>query len=222
MYTFNGNILTVDNKWLGEQKAPVLPPYTIRARFTQGFVPDEVGEYRELYDAENNIWDLYIGYEYQWTNIFGAGYANLELIEIIAANPGEYIDNTTEMCFDCPKLEKVALFDMSNIRRTIRMFNWCPNLKSVPFFDTSNCIDMTAMFACCLTLETVPLFDTSKCTKMDGMFEDCPNVKSGALALYRQASSQATVPSHSTTFRDCGINTPTGSAELAQIPNDWK
>lgn len=28
--------------------------------------------------------------------------------------------------------------------------------------------------------------------------------------------------SHIYTFRNCGINTQTGSAELAQIPNDWK
>ena len=54
-------------------------------------------------------------------------------------------------------------------------------------------------------------------------FYNCYSVQSGALALYQQASTQATPPTdHRNTFTDCGINTQTGSAELAQIPNDWK
>jgi hypothetical protein len=58
---------------------------------------------------------------------------------------------------------------------------------------------------------------------MEYMFAGCSNVQSGALALYQQASSQATPPStHIATFRGCGSNTVTGAAELAQIPSNWK
>jgi len=58
---------------------------------------------------------------------------------------------------------------------------------------------------------------------MSSMLVDCVNIQSGALALYRQASSQSTPPSkHSRTFQNCGSNTTTGAAELAQIPSDWK
>jgi hypothetical protein len=54
------------------------------------------------------------------------------------------------------------------------------------------------------------------------MFRDCLNVQSGALALYQQASTQTTPPSdHSYTFTNCGKNTQTGAAELAQIPSSW-
>jgi len=54
-------------------------------------------------------------------------------------------------------------------------------------------------------------------------FDGCTSVESGALALYQQASTQSNPPQqHSYTFRNCGSNTTTGSAELAQIPNDWK
>jgi hypothetical protein len=56
---------------------------------------------------------------------------------------------------------------------------------------------------------------------MRNMFYDCVNVQSGALALYQQASSRVTPPSHSYTFRFCGSNTETGAAELAQIPTSW-
>jgi hypothetical protein len=55
------------------------------------------------------------------------------------------------------------------------------------------------------------------------MFYNCYKVESGAYALYQQASTQTTPPSsHSNTFRNCGRDTTTGAAELAQIPSDWK
>jgi len=58
---------------------------------------------------------------------------------------------------------------------------------------------------------------------MMSMFYNCYKVESGALALYQQASTQATPPSsHSGTFSNCGRDTVTGAAELAQIPSNWK
>ena len=58
---------------------------------------------------------------------------------------------------------------------------------------------------------------------MKSMFEYCTHVQSGALALYKQASTQTTKPrNHNRTFLYCGANTTSGSAELAQIADDWK
>ena len=77
------------------------------------------------------------------------------------------------------------------------------------------------MFGYC-NLKTVPLFDTSETTSMSSMFADNYNVESGALALYQQASSQTTPPStYDICFTNCGRDTVTGAAELAQIPTDW-
>jgi hypothetical protein len=82
---------------------------------------------------------------------------------------------------------------------------------------------MAGMCGRCYALTTVPLFNTSKVTNVDQMLWDCNNVESGALALYNQLSTQTTPPSnHSQTFYNCGSNTTTGAAELAQIPSDWK
>ena len=79
------------------------------------------------------------------------------------------------------------------------------------------------MFSNCNALKRIPLFDTSSVTNMQIMFTGCVNVESGALALYQQASTQTNPPaSHNMTFYNCGSNTVTGAAELAQIPNDWK
>jgi hypothetical protein len=81
---------------------------------------------------------------------------------------------------------------------------------------------MDSMFNSCSSLTTVPLLDTSSCTDMERMFSGCLYVQSGALALYQQASTQAIPPArHSDTFHDCGRNTTTGAAELAQIPTSW-
>ena len=54
-------------------------------------------------------------------------------------------------------------------------------------------------------------------------FYDCTKVETGALALYQQLSTQGIESSfHVRTFRNCGSETTTGAAELAQIPDDWK
>jgi surface protein len=103
------------------------------------------------------------------------------------------------------------------------MFYDCESLIIVNLFDTSNVTDMAAMFSSCFSLASVPLFNTSNVTNMDGMLFNCFKVKNGALALYQQASTQTTPPSnHSRTFLNCGRDTTTGAAELAQIPSDWK
>jgi surface protein len=101
------------------------------------------------------------------------------------------------------------------------MLNECVSLTSVPLFNTSNVTNMIEMFQLCSSLKSIPLLDTSSVTDMSGMCEYCYNVESGALALYQQASSQATPPGHTNTFTRCGVYTTTGAAELAQIPSDW-
>jgi surface protein len=103
------------------------------------------------------------------------------------------------------------------------MFSWCTSITGIPLFNTSNVTRMDSMFSVCTSLESIPLFDTSKVTNINEMFYNCYKVESGALALYQQASTQTNPPSnHSSTFRDCGKDTQTGAAELAQIPSDWK
>jgi surface protein len=103
------------------------------------------------------------------------------------------------------------------------MLEYCSALSSIPLFDTSNATTMGYMCQLCTSLTSIPLFDTSKVSDMGNMFWGCTNVQSGALALYQQASSQTNPPSsHKKTFYNCGSNTQTGAAELAQIPDDWK
>lgn len=127
------------------------------------------------------------------------------------------------MFYNCAVLASIPLFDTSNVTDMQSMFSGCRAITSVPLFDTSNVTNMRYMFYQCLDLRTVPLLNTSRVTNMDYMFNGCIVVESGALALYQQASTQTNPPSsHTETFKNCGLTTQTGSAELAQIPGDWK
>lgn len=123
----------------------------------------------------------------------------------------------------CTSLSSIPWFDTSKVTEIEGMLSNCSNVSSVPLYDTSNVVYMGGMLSNCTSLTSLPLFDTSKVKYMDATFNSCVNVQTGALDLYRQASTQTNPPSyHHYTFTDCGINTQTGSEELAQIPSDWK
>lgn len=123
----------------------------------------------------------------------------------------------------CTALESVDSIAGSGITDTSLMFSHCSALKAAPLFDTSNTTRMNYMFDYCTALEEVPLLNTANVVTVYQMFINCTRVKSGALALYNQMASQATPPeSHTQCFYNCGSGTPSGAAELAQIPSDWK
>ena len=133
------------------------------------------------------------------------------------------VTNMYNMFNRCSALTSAPLFNTSSVTNMGSMFERCSALTSVPLFNTSSVTTMEYMFGNCSALKMVPLFNTSSVVFMSGMFENCTNVQSGALALYQQASTQANPPSkHTGTFKNCGSNTTTGAAELAQIPDDWK
>ena len=233
-----------------------LPPYTIRTRWTEDYTPTITGVAGAIatqVSAEPNIWD--ITYESTtWTRLFRDSGSQNNLIEVLGANTtnvtGMGGDNANQggLFKDCISLERVALFDTSNVKSMGYMFyntvTGCPltslplfdtgnvtsmdsmlyrcnNLTAIPLFDTVNVISMNSFASYCSSLTNIPLFNTSRLKLANNMFKDCSNVESGALALYTQMSSQGTVKNHTQTFTNCGVNTETGSAELAQIPTSW-
>lgn len=169
-----------------------LPANTVRIKFESGYTPS-MGNSRTLVDAGENVWDIY-KQSNNWADAFTY---NSNILEVLGAN-------TTE------------------VTNMIGMLFGCNNLTNIALFDTSNVTNMNSMFDNCSSLNIIPLYNTSKATDMSYMFNDCTTIESGALALYQQASSQTTPPTyHEGTFRNCGLVTQTGSAELAQIPRDW-
>lgn len=170
--------------------------------------------------------------------------SNLERVSLFDTS---MVGGASFMFWNCVNLVEIPLFDTSNVTHFENMFDHCFKLSNVPFYNTSKGILFDYMFAYCYaligvpllntentkslykmffnctSLTSIPLLNTNKVTDISEMCNGCINVQSGALALYNQVSSQANPPSeHLHTFTDCGANTQTGAAELAQIPSDWK
>lgn len=125
-------------------------------------------------------------------------------------------------CFyKCTSLRTVPHWNTSHITSMYNMFSYCTALETVPLFDMSNVTNCNYMFNNCTSLEEIPLFDMRSASVINSMFAGCVNVRTGALDLYNQLKNDP--PSnYADTFYNCGINTETGAAELAQIPEDWK
>jgi surface protein len=172
-----------------------LPGNTIRVKMLGGYTPGvSIADKVTLVDSQNNVWDIYKKFNY-WDFLFTNDGG---ILEVLGANT-------------------------TNVTSMDSTFQNCRWLSSVSLFDTSNLVDAESMFRNCMELTSIPLYDTSKVSNMNYMFSNCFRVQSGALALYQQASTQTTPPSgHTSAFKDCGYRTQTGSAELAQIPSDWK
>ena len=225
-----------------------LPPNTVRVRTNDGLVPykssNEPATYETatLVEGTSDVYDVYKS----GTDFYNLFFNSNNVVEVLGANTTG-ITNMNSMFSYCTSLTTVALFDTSSVTDMYGMFHYCLALTSVPLFNTSSVITMSYMFNNCNSLTTVPLFDTSNVTNMeymfnncyslttvplfntsnvmfiDSMFLNCTKVQSGALALYQQASTQANPPAiHTGTFKNCGSDTTTGAAELAQIPEDWK
>lgn len=123
----------------------------------------------------------------------------------------------------CTGLKDVPLYNTSAVTSVAGMFAHCYSLETVPLFDTSNVTAFSQMFYKCANLKEVPLFDVSSATHCAYMFEDTVNVESGSLALYNRFQALGgQITSKADCFKNCGINTTTGAAELAQIPYSWK
>ena len=177
-----------------------LPPNTVRVRTIYGAAPIKSSndpatyETATLVEGTTDVYDVYKS----GTDFYRFLQQSSNVIEVLGAN-------TT------------GVTNMSH------MFAGCYSLTSVALFDTSIVQNMLCMFDRCRALTAVPLFNTYSVKQISSMLDGCSNVETGALALYRRASTQTNPPSsHIETFRDCGVNTTTGAAELAQIPEDWK
>lgn len=125
----------------------------------------------------------------------------------------------------CTSLKKAPAIDLSRITSGSGLqqaFDGCTSLESVPNYNFENAIQCNYMFRNCSRLTTLPLFVMTKITSCTGMFSGCVNVESGALDLYNMLSTKdVEVTTHTGTFTNCGANTVTGAAELAQIPSSW-
>lgn len=199
-------------------------------------------------DPVDNIYDITNSYS-DWSGMFayGANLSDDRLIEILEGNL-QNITSLQNLCveqrslksvsgirtsykltrcmnmfLECSSLTQVPLFDTSEVEVFSTMFRGCTSLRSVPAYDTSKCFDFSGMFLDCHSLETIPQLQTGSAYDVSWIFQNCYKASAGILSMYNQMSTQANPPSRYTqAFKDCGRDSVTGSAELAQIPSSWK
>lgn len=95
--------------------------------------------------------------------------------------------------------------------------------KIVGFGNMDNIETMDRSFMNCTSLTQIPssIPFGGYVANVAQMFAGCTEVTGGALALYNQLKDVTTITNHADTFKDCGLNTVTGLAELQQIPLSW-
>lgn len=89
---------------------------------------------------------------------------------------------------------------------------------------SQHCTSFDRTFAHCtgLTEITPILYAGTYLINVGSMFNNCINITTGALAQYNWFNTYGVnINNHSGTFTNCGSNTQTGAAELAQIPVGW-
>lgn len=157
-------------------------------------------------------------------------------------NPSIVCSGTAQSAFQgCSTLKRIDKIAATNLAGA---FKSCASLNSIGLVDASGATNMNEMCRACVALSDIHVINTESVTGMDSVFRNCeimrriPDmsyasvtavdhafenmwVASGADALYTQLSSLANISSHADTFLNCGPNTVSGAAELAQIPSSW-
>lgn len=135
------------------------------------------------------------------------------------------VTDMNSMFRGCNILNGIPDFITNKVTDMGYLFDECSSLTEAPALSTENVTNMEFMFHSCTELRHVPLLNVNSLENFTYAFYNCPKVESGALAMYNAASQQipaADTSKYEEAFTDCGKDTVTGAAELAQIPDSWK
>ena len=143
--------------------------------------------------------------------------------ELIGANTSDMVD-ATGLFRDCNALRSIGKMDLSHVTNANYMCNNCTNLPYFPNLKMDSLLYALGMFYQCNNLQAIPdLGLLPNIASVGGMFQNCRWVNSGILAMYNILSAHITTASnYRNCFTNCGVYSQTGSAELAEIPSDWK
>ena len=123
----------------------------------------------------------------------------------------------------CSELLYGPDIDLSLSIEAFSMFTDCTKLRSTPDYDIHSANNINYMYENCTSLTTIPDLTLSpNLTHCVMTFCECRNVSGGILRMYNKLKNISTLTDHGSCFHNCGVDSPTGAAELAQIPSDWK
>lgn len=138
------------------------------------------------------------------------------------------VENAKGMFDGCTGITSVPNYSLSKNENASYMFRGCTALTTFPALYIGRATTAASMFSGCTALSAVPALNvgatasTKYLQDVVDMFNGCRAVASGALDLYTALSGLSSMYIHYRCFKDCGIDTTTGAAELAQIPSGWK
>jgi hypothetical protein len=125
-------------------------------------------------------------------------------------------------CTDLKTVNDLSFIAVAGGSGLQQFFDGCAQLENVGTIYAPNVRQISYMFRGCAGLKAIPSISCDSAITTTSMFSGCRNVESGILDFYNYLSTkETTVTTYSGTFNNCGINTVTGSAELAQIPSSW-
>lgn len=131
------------------------------------------------------------------------------------------VTSFTETFWNCD-VPVIPSFNTSSATKMDGAFTWTA-IEEMPDIDTSNVTTIDHMYFGANKLKRIKQFDVSKVTTCNQTFAGCTNVESGILDMYNALAALGDqITDHRGAFSNCGANTVTGAAELAQIPDDWK
>lgn len=155
---------------------------------------------------------------------------NLKEVPLFETKNVTDMRNMFECCYS---LTSVPNFNTSKVSNMHNMFSGKAynttvfedvdmHISEVPNFDYSRVTLFDDFFSNNIDITEIPDMNIlANVTKCNNMFINCPNVQTGAKALYDKLSVKSSITNHTNAFKNCGSNTETGRAELAQIPTSW-
>ena len=213
IWTFGGNYLASLESYYNPLG---LPAFTIRLHYPDGVTPTFRYGTAVQVTASPNVWDLTYN-NTNWNYLLGGDH---DLVEVLGANTAG-VTNMGIMFTHCSNLETCAVFDTRDVTNMSNFMNNCSSLLEVPPFDTSKVENFLDAFIGCVGLRQIPFLSTVSAKNVTQMFAWCKYVYSGALAMYNSMKNNTNITDHYQTFYLCGCSTPTGHAELANIPVSW-
>ena len=228
MLKFGNDIIKYNNECLNVKPEPPIVGNTFRIMFSDSSydprtdTPDSEYFTATQVSSNPNIWD--ITQTAQWPTWESAFNVN---------KYDAYNFNSLNGTFDV-----IGYGDALDLKSCYEMFQGS-KLRSCCYFPLNTLYDqffvITGTFQNCIYLTELPNLNYSEATSAHGpgepldeydigqLYYGCINVESGILREYNKLAEL--FPHYSQTghpFYNCGSNTITGSAELAQIPSNWK
>ena len=239
IYTSNGKILIngSNNKWLS---APAVVPFgpnhitlgsgVVRVRVTPGSVPAEAGGppgTLSVTHVEGDVWDVVNtqswSYTFQYSTLLTTAVDILDFH--IPDGVSQLESSSVKFDSNWTNLKRINISYGADITKFYQTFT-SSSIEEIYISNMPNLKDIGNMCINATGLKMVPYIDdVSGITGCLSAFKGCVNVESGITNMYNRLSQVSALSqeyAHYQCFNNCGSDTVTGAAELANVPSGWK